>query len=574
MAMRSSKQLLYVLFVISLQAVLSTSSVGQEFDEEFSTWPEKLKINGTVIAGGGGTLPEDAKDLFKRFCDRDDAKSIIIYFRDSAAEPADELLDAFDEKPTLVEVSKDSAEPEEKLNESLEDATAVWIASDGGISAETRQVISKLMPSISTTIEKGGVVCCNGGVAEMFGKYSLFSLDSINVQSAEANLVPDTILYWDYEDQGDRRTLQSMIAALPLCVGIGVNSDSAIVLNRRKIQVIGEGQATFLVAANEYKPWRIQHVVQPSDRRFNPYEYIVDLTAWRRDAIERTLPPYPADQPPVPHVENGTLFIVGGGGTPRGLMSNFVEKAGGSKAKIVYVPCSESDTLPAQQRTVEMFKRLGVESAVMLHTKDRNQANSDKEFLEPLRDATGIWFGGGRQWNFSDSYYGTEAHRLMKEVLERDGVVGGSSAGASIQARYMARANPIANFDIMADGYERGLGFISGVAIDQHFSQRGRQKDMTQLVDRYPQLLGIGIDEGTALIVEKSKAKIVGRGKVFFYDRNMPVVPGEPDYIALDAGQEFDLAERAVVRPENSEGDWGWVLGGAEELATDSSSDD
>ena len=101
----------------------------------------------------------------------------------------------------------------------------------------------------------------------------------------------------------------------------------------------------------------------------------------------------------------------------------------------------------------------------MLHTKDRTEADSDEEFLKHLSEATGIWFGGGRQWNFVDSYYGTKAHQLMLDVLDRGGVVGGSSAGASIQGEYLARANPVANFDIMAPGYERGLGFISGVAI-------------------------------------------------------------------------------------------------------------
>ena len=71
---------------------------------------------------------------------------------------------------------------------------------------------------------------------------------------------------------------------------------------------------------------------------------------------------------------------------------------------------------------------------------------------------------------------------------------------------------------------------------------------MTQLVDRYPQLLGIGLDEATAIVVEKSKAKVIGRGKVHFYDRNVPVIPGTDDFIALKAGSTFDLAKRVVVK--------------------------
>ena len=136
----------------------------------------------------------------------------------------------------------------------------------------------------------------------------------------------------------------------------------------------------------------------------------------------------------------------------------------------------------------------------------------------------------------------------MKEVLLRGGVIGGSSAGASIQARYLARATPIENFRIMAPGYERGgLGFISGVAIDQHFTQRGRQKDMTQLMATHPQLLGIGLDEATAIIVRQSTARVVGRGKAHFYDRRLPIFPDQPDYIALPEGSTYDLGEREVL---------------------------
>ena len=191
---------------------------------------------------------------------------------------------------------------------------------------------------------------------------------------------------------------------------------------------------------------------------------------------------------------------------------------------------------------------MGVTNASFLHTKDRVRANSDEAFLAPLKDATGIWFGGGRQWNLADSYYGTLAHQMMKDVVRKGGVIGGSSAGASIQARYLARATPIENFKIMAPGYERGgLGFISGVAIDQHFTQRGRHPDMTQLVNRYPQLLGIGLDEATAITVKGSIAQVSGRGKVHFYDRTQPVYPDRPDFVALEDGQSYDLAKRQVI---------------------------
>ena len=92
-----------------------------------------------------------------------------------------------------------------------------------------------------------------------------------------------------------------------------------------------------------------------------------------------------------------------------------------------------------------------------------------------------------------------------------------------------------------------GLGFISGVAIDQHFSQRGRQKDMTQLMSVHPQLLGIGLDERTAIEVQKSVATVIGSGRVFFYDTSREDSGDEPDYIALPAGSSYNLARREVI---------------------------
>ena len=83
--------------------------------------------------------------------------------------------------------------------------------------------------------------------------------------------------------------------------------------------------------------------------------------------------------------------------------------------------------------------------------------------------------------------------------------------------------------------------------------RRSPSYDLAQLVDTHPQLLGICIDEATAIIVQKSKAKIVGRGKVHFYDRTQPVVPDKPDFIALGKGAEYDLAERKVLEESESE---------------------
>jgi cyanophycinase len=141
---------------------------------------------------------------------------------------------------------------------------------------------------------------------------------------------------------------------------------------------------------------------------------------------------------------------------------------------------------------------------------------------------------------------GTKAEELLRDVLRRGGVIGGSSAGASIQAQYMVRGSPLGNSDMMADGYERGLGFLPAAAVDQHFTQRRRQADMTLVMRRYPQLLGIGIDEGTALIVQGQTATTIGRGNAHYYDYRSPPI-GEQDFSVVKPGQKYDLVERRVI---------------------------
>ncbi len=109
------------------------------------------------------------------------------------------------------------------------------------------------------------------------------------------------------------------------------------------------------------------------------------------------------------------------------------------------------------------------------------------------------------------------------------------------------RGSPLGNFEMMCEGYERGLGFLPGVAVDQHFSQRNRFADMTALMKTYPQLLGVGIDEATALIVRGHVAEVMGRNKVQFYDARKPAVPGGPDYEVVRPGGRYDLKARRAL---------------------------
>ena len=144
----------------------------------------------------------------------------------------------------------------------------------------------------------------------------------------------------------------------------------------------------------------------------------------------------------------GTLVIVGGGnheGT--GIMEKFIEIAGGPDKKFVIVPTAggnrgqDGDAHRLQgSRVVASWMQRGVKNVKMLHTHDPKVADTEA-FVKDLRDANAVWFNGGRQWNIVDSYANTLTYREFHKVLERGGVIGGSSAGATIQGHYLVRGD-------------------------------------------------------------------------------------------------------------------------------------
>lgn len=259
-----------------------------------------------------------------------------------------------------------------------------------------------------------------------------------------------------------------------------------------------------------------------------------------------TVPPTNDDSPLSSSVgpARGSLVIVGGGRVGPEIMSRFIALAGGVNARIVILPgAGTEDSFPDDWAGYRSFRDAGVQHVAVLHTRDRAEADAEA-FVAPLVNATGVWIPGGRQWRLADTYLGTRTLRELHALLDRGGVIGGTSAGASIQASYMVRGAVEGNQIMMAPGHEEGFGFLQDAAVDQHLSARGRQEDMLQVVERYHHLLGIGIDESTAIVVERDRAEVIGRGRVAFYNTRDA---GDLRYYFLEPGDVFDLASRRTI---------------------------
>lgn len=252
---------------------------------------------------------------------------------------------------------------------------------------------------------------------------------------------------------------------------------------------------------------------------------------------------------------NGTLIIIGGGEISESLNNKIMETSGGLQIPIVVIPTADgSDNYDENFGEAGLLKKMGATNVTVLHTNDRNVANSE-EFVRPLLNAKLVWFSGGRQWRLVDAYKNTLTEKMLWKVLENGGTIGGSSAGATIQGSFLVRGDT-KNNQIMMGDHQDGFGFLTNVAIDQHVLARNRQFDMFDILRSHPGLLGIGIDESTAIIVKGDMFEVVGKSYVVVYDgkfwsregselKNLP--EKEQLFYFLREGDRYSLKERKII---------------------------
>ena len=251
--------------------------------------------------------------------------------------------------------------------------------------------------------------------------------------------------------------------------------------------------------------------------------------------------------PPTTGPTSGTLVVAGGNIKDAAIIERFLELAGGHDVAIVVVPtAAEGDVYTLDWDFLEPFREAGATNLTVLHTRNPAEANTEA-FVAPLKEARGVWFVGGRQWRIADSYLGTLAEKEFRAVLNRGGVIGGSSAGATIQGSYLARGDTNANTIMMGD-HEQGFAYIQNVAIDQHLLMRNRQFDLIEIIQAHPELLGLGLDEDTAIVVKGNEFEVIGQGYVAIYDSSR-LVGRDGQFYFLAPGDHFNMKERQALRP-------------------------
>lgn len=258
-----------------------------------------------------------------------------------------------------------------------------------------------------------------------------------------------------------------------------------------------------------------------------------------------------------------TLFVIGGAEDRVGkatVLRRFVRLAGGRRARIVLIPTASSFPDEVTASYTDVFTRLGAPAPSVVDPQDRTAAH-DEELVALVDGATGVFMSGGSQLKLSQRFPGTPLGDAIHRAHARGAVVGGTSAGASIMSQFM-----ISMGDEGITPRQRhsqlsaGLGLVEGVIIDQHFAQRSRYGRLMSMVAASPSLLGIGIDEDTAVeLVDGRTFTVHGSGAVFVLDcrtaqsdapdarRGAPLMVSGAVVHSLPAGATFDLAEVRLV---------------------------
>lgn len=211
------------------------------------------------------------------------------------------------------------------------------------------------------------------------------------------------------------------------------------------------------------------------------------------------------------------------------------------------------------------FEDLEIGELVELYLNDRAEA-WDNEKLQVLDDAAGVFFSGGDQLRITSQIGDTGIEAKVRSLYQRGGVVAGTSAGAAVMGETMLVKGTSRETHRIGDLHMgAGLGLIQDVIVDQHFAERGRFGRLLGAVAHNPRLLGMGIDENTAAVVEGRDLEVIGAGAVYIVDGSKcsysNVADAETEVTlamhditvhVLAQGNGFDLDLRRPHPPRNS----------------------
>lgn len=218
----------------------------------------------------------------------------------------------------------------------------------------------------------------------------------------------------------------------------------------------------------------------------------------------------------------GNLLIIGGNEDKHGeclILRKFIAMAGGREAKIAVITTATELPREVGDEYRSMFLELGAASASILYIGNREAAN-DRHQAGEIENASGIFFTGGDQLRLTSILGGSKVDIAIRDAYHRGTVIAGTSAGASVMSDTMiVEGDSSDTLKKSSVNMAHGMGLLEEVVIDQHFAQRGRINRLLAAVAQNPYVLGVGIDEDTALLVRSdASCEVYGSQTVTIVD--------------------------------------------------------
>lgn len=512
---------------------LALGSVLAEAQTNAPRAPDELApLAGPVMLAGDGALAPAVLTAFVDLAGGGTARIVVLTGDGKRGKEIDWV--AAGATASIVITAKragDLAEP--VALEALLRADGIWLAA----MPEKLLEAPLLRTLLENTLERGAAVGGAGADA-----IALTGTAGVNA-AGRLGLVPRVELILGAQNAGSDDTHHHAATKLPARVVVAMPDGSALAIHRgRRMALLGDGDVGFAVkrAGNDLARESVVDARSQRDRS-DPLPYHLDLLSWVRTARAADQPLFPRQRPDAPRIAKGALLVHGGGAVSDATWQRFVELAGGTDASIVCIPSAdtmEDDAAPSSF-SAERLEKHGCKRVRILHTASRDRAQHDAAFVAAIDGASGVWIDGGRTYRFMDRFEATAAHAALRRVLERGGVVAGSSAGAQVIGELLVRGNPKTNDELTDPGYLTGLGLLPGVVIDAHFRDRDRTAEFGALVAKHPEWLGLGVDVDTALVIQGTLGEALGKGMVSVFDHRGGTAPAEG--LLLKSGARYDL---------------------------------
>ncbi len=527
---------------IGLLASLSPNEPLQAQELSPSRFELSPPISGSLVIAGGGILPPEIVKHFLELGGGEQARLVVITTASVFAGTLEmDARMAFwrDKKTASLHVlhtrSRDEANDPE-FYRPLTDATAVWFIGGNQNWLTDAYLATRTEQKLHEVLERGGVIGGTSAGAAIMSRVMISGGKETPLLRTGFGFASGLIVDQHFRKRNRQDRLTDAVRQWPGHVGMGIDEGTALVIRGSTLEVLGVSDVVVTLADAVGKPVKSESLTPGKS---------ADLQMLRRAALARVANGETAR----PEVKHGTLMLVGNGQAPEEVRTEFIAAAGGDDAPLLVV-CTLEETVDGEHEVCRWLRSSGAKNVKTLHARNRTEAQSE-EFLSRLAEARGIWLSHGPMRRVIDTYLDSPAHVRLERLLRRGGVIAGSAAGAAVQSAATQSADePVSaiaqELELLSEAYERGFGFLPGVALAHGGREPSYPSDLTGLKSRYPELIGVELHDSTALVVRGSKMQVIGKHPVKVVDRR-PMDPGDyPEFSRVKPGECYDLCERKL----------------------------